>query len=116
MPLKHVMLSCVSALAWCGVCCAAASAVEGVPDPSFGRNGVEIYELGPQPGKRRSNSEFSAVGVFGAGKIYAAGASSEGPALGNVLLARITENGGLDPAFGGGHLVMAPKATNRRRT
>lgn len=100
--------SAVSALvvAASGLCVSVAGAAEGSPDPSFG-NGGATYQLGF--GDYSPASEFHGVAVSQAGSIYADGVSLTGGGQFLVLVARATEAGELDPAFGtDGALISEP--------
>jgi uncharacterized delta-60 repeat protein len=79
---------------------AASLAGSGVLDPTFGSGGIAKFELGigdtNSPG-----SSFAALGFGAAGSIYAAGLSMDGLERWEVLTARLSEDGTLDPSFAG---------------
>ncbi len=65
----------------------------GLPDATFGLNGVSIVNFG-------GNDVFNAVTTF-AGKIYAAGYSQGGSTAHDFAVARLWTNGTPDPSFSG---------------
>jgi uncharacterized delta-60 repeat protein len=79
---------------------AASLAGSGVLDPTFGSGGIAKFELGigdtGSPG-----SSFAALGFGAAGSIYAAGLSMDDLERWEVLTARLSEDGALDPSFAG---------------
>jgi uncharacterized delta-60 repeat protein len=89
---------------------ATSRAGSGAPDPTFGSGGIATFELGightGSPG-----SSFAALGFGPAGSIYAAGLSMDGLERWEVLTARLSEDGTLDPSFAGSgwvHNLPAP--------
>jgi uncharacterized delta-60 repeat protein len=76
----------------------ASAAAPGTPDSSFGRGGFAGSSTG---------SRLFAAAVQGDGKLVAAGQSTGGAGP-DVLLARFTSSGALDPSFGHGGLASGP--------
>lgn len=75
------------------------AASAGSPDPTFGSGGYALYQLGHGSGPY---SAFDAVAPAPDSALYAAGESGDGQGEGEILTARIKENGALDPSFGSG--------------
>ena len=91
--------------------CPTAQANPGTPDPSFGTGGIVKYQLGY--GNYRPASEFEALGTGPSGSIYAAGVSLDSGGGFEVLSARLSESGALDPSFAGtGWLRSYPVETS----
>jgi uncharacterized delta-60 repeat protein len=78
---------------------ASGQAGTGVPDPTFGSGGIAKFELGI--GDYSPASSFNALGFGPGGSIYAAGTSLDGGGTFEMLTARLTEGGALDPSFAG---------------
>ena len=72
--------------------------VQGSPDPTFGDNGLVTTAIG-------ISDAVLDIAIQADGKIVAAGSSSAAPGESTFALARYTEAGGLDPAFGTGGKV-----------
>lgn len=71
----------------------------GVPDPSFGKNGVaKVNVVGSTSGSART------LAVDGAGRIVVGGSVSAGGNF-NSTVARLLGGGSLDPSFGSGGIV-----------
>lgn len=95
----------VVALALVPAAAHAESSIE--PDPSFGAGGVVKLQLGYTSGKFSPVSSFSAIEAGPAGSIYAAGLGGDGVESYEVLAARLTETGALDPSFAGAGWVRS---------
>ncbi len=95
---KLVALACAAGLSALALP-AAASAGLGVPDPTFGSGGLAKFELGI--GNYSPASSFDALGFGPDGTIYAAGVSLDSGGTFEMLTARLTEGGELDPSFAG---------------
>lgn len=74
---------------------------DGTVDASFGAGGTVVTQVGP------GDSEADALAVQPDGKLLVAGAASNGSDS-DILLARYTSTGSLDPTFGSGGVVTTP--------
>jgi uncharacterized delta-60 repeat protein len=93
------LLACAAALlAVLGMAGVASAAAPGTLDSSFGSAGVAAAP---------SNTRFLATAVQSDGKVVAVGESGVSGAA-NLMLARFTASGALDPTFGSGGVVEGP--------
>jgi uncharacterized delta-60 repeat protein len=84
---------------------------DGVPDPAFGQGGY-TSPLPSQWGGFRSEPQAEAAAVQPDGKLIVAGYMQQGlrgPVSFGTLLVRYRANGTLDPGFGAGGVVAAPR-------
>lgn len=72
----------------------------GVPDPSFGRNGFAVLQLGARSARRPGRSRATALALGPGGTIVLAGRSSAPDGADRALVARLTSAGRLDAGFG----------------
>ncbi len=83
-----------------GLASATAWAADGDPDSTFGSGGTAAFQLGF--GSYHPGSTASAVAEQPNGKLVAAGANENGGGDFDLVVARLTRSGALDPSFGAG--------------
>jgi uncharacterized delta-60 repeat protein len=74
-------------------------------DPSFGRAGRTVVQLGRASAARRAASSLHALAARADGALLAAGRGTDVAGNGQVVLARFTAAGALDAGFGRGGVV-----------
>jgi uncharacterized delta-60 repeat protein len=88
----------------------------GVPDPSFGRDGFSVFQLGAASPREHAASAARALAVLADGRIVVAGRATDRAGAERAFVARLTAAGRLDTSFarGGRLLVQLGLASLRR--
>jgi uncharacterized delta-60 repeat protein len=88
----------------------------GVPDPSFGRDGFTVFQLGAASPRAHAASAARALVVLADGRIVIAGRATDRAGAQRAFVARLTAAGRLDTSFarGGRLLVQLGRASVHR--
>jgi uncharacterized delta-60 repeat protein len=88
----------------------------GLPDPSFGRDGFSVLQLGFGGSIRHASSAARALSLEADGRILIAGRASARDGGDRAVVARLTAAGRLDPSFARqGRLIVQLGRTSARR-